>query len=284
MNNRTRINLVLTTVILSLAVFLIATRTNETENKKITISAIRPGSIDHIAIKRTGKGNIAFNKRAHYWMMTAPLAVRANAARINAMLGLLQAQSFAQLDAAKLDMERFQLQHPAVSLQLNNHEFFFGGTNPIKKRRYVRFGDKVHLIQDTLYHQLSQKAFFFVDNKLLPEDSRPVSIQFPDYTLKKTADNWTITPNREIDQDRLKKLVSAWRSATAMAVDRYQPAESLGTISVETAQGTTLRFTISAAMPEPVLARADLGIQYHLSSYTAAQMFLEATGTEVKTQ
>ena len=152
----------LATVIVVVATLLFLTGTDHTVKKPLTVSAIDRQGITVITINRDGRQDITFNKQGDSWQMVAPRHARANNTRINAVLSVLQARSYAQLDAGKLDLDRFDLLKPAVTLMLDDYVFSFGCDNPLEGRRYLLFQKTIYLVDDGLYQQLQQPADFFV--------------------------------------------------------------------------------------------------------------------------
>ena len=272
MPDKLRLNLILLAIIAALATFLISTEEKQDSEKKIFISDIAAADIKHISLKRHGKDDINFVKQQHNWMMTSPYFVRASKYRITAMLKLLHEQSFAQFSRKELQLERFKLKPAAVLLHLDDQKFAFGGNNQIDKHRYVIYRDTVHLINDDLYPQLTQTAEFFISTKLLPDGLRLSRIQYPAHDLKKEFNKWSSGPTADISPETIEKIANAWLDATAMTVRDYQKTGPGNTITIETEQGQTFRFKIITEDPGLILARADLGIQYHLGNITSRQL------------
>ena len=94
--------------------------------------------------------------------MTEPRDATANPDRIKAMLSILEITSFARFPVTQSNLKHFDLVNPAVTLKLDEHEFLFGGDNPLGSRRYVMYSNTIHLINDGLFHQLLQSPEFFV--------------------------------------------------------------------------------------------------------------------------
>ena len=279
--HKTRLNLVLIVVVVTLATFLISTE-QETDNEVNTIAKIAPESIQRITLRKTGRSDIVFNKTNDSWMMTTPYTAIASRFRITSMLQFLQQPSTSQLHIIGLDLEHFQLAQPNVVLIFNNHEFAFGTTNQIDNQRYVRYGDQLHLINDPLYPQLTQNAEFFISTRLLPEDTQLKRMQFPNHILTMNSEQWQIEPALAVDNDTLKQLVEAWLNTSAMRVTANTTTASSTIITLETNQDRTIRFNIIKQPSELILARTDLGIQYHLNNYQAEQLFLKTLlATEV---
>ena len=272
MQRKIILNLILLLAVAALGVFLVNTG-EEPEKKIIPLTSIAPETIRHIDIKRKDKGNISFRKIGDAWFMTAPLQVRANEYRINAMLQLLQTPSFIRLSTEGLDLSRFDLAPPAVSLEENGQEFFFGGTNPLEGRRYLMRGSVVHLIRDDLYPQLQQGPEFFISPQLVPEDTLLQSIELPGHTFTFLNNHWTGTDDTQITEDVLQRLVSAWQSAQATRIEQLQPTDSLGEVIIYTRTGEVMHFGIQQRKPVLKLARMDLGITYTIPAETASNLF-----------
>ena len=152
-------------VIAVIAAFLLLNNTDRRENIPVAVSSIDKHGITVINISRGEREDITFNKAGDTWQMATPLHARANNTRIDAVLSVLQARSYTQLDAGMMDLDRFDLANPAVTLTFNNFEFLFGGSNPLEGRRYLLFQGTIHLIDDGLYQQLLQPAEFFIQNQ-----------------------------------------------------------------------------------------------------------------------
>ena len=164
MNKRSKINVALLALIALVAALLFLTTGKQEAEQQTSVSAIDKAGITSISITRTGRDALHFSKKGNAWQMVSPRPARANQTRINAILSVLQAHSYTQLDAGKMDLNRFDLVHPAVTLTLNDFEFRFGGSNPLEGRRYLLFQHTIHLIDDGLFEQLQQPAEFFIQS------------------------------------------------------------------------------------------------------------------------
>lgn len=272
MDKKLRLNIILLIIVIGLAGFLITSNNKPEVNEQKTVSSVTPETIQHIRIERDEKPDIVFDKKEDMWKMTSPLTAIANLSRINAMLHLLQTRSFAQLYAKGLNLRRFDLRYPAVTLYLNEYEFFFGDTNPLEDRRYILFEDTIHLINDSLFHQLTQDSTFFINPRLLPDSTKLIRLQLPDITLNLDGAIWH-SSDINTDNDSIVKVINAWLDATA-AVEMYEAAKSTGTVVVTTARQHTIRFEIVSPLPDLVLARIDLGIQYRVTPRLSEQLFI----------
>lgn len=241
--------------------FLLNT-THPPANPIVPLTSIAPQSIESIDIRRVGKPELSFRKRNSIWLMTAPLEVRANDNRINAMLQLLQAPSFTRLAVTGQDLARFDLAPPAIVLREDTHEFQFGGTNPLEGRRYVMIGATIHLTPDGLFSQLQQGPAFFISPRLIPEDTLLKEISLPGYRLNYVEHAWQSPDAPDLENAALERLAANWLVATAVAIGSLEPATPLGEIMITTRNGESMRFEILQREPLLKLARTDLDITY----------------------
>ncbi len=238
------------------------------------LTTIEQNDIVKIEVLRKNLDNFEFNKQDDAWHMHSPLKVLANNARINAMLHLLKAESHGQLNPAEVDLARFHLADPIFTLKLDDHVFQFGNTDAIDQRRYILFNGIIHLVNDSLYAQLTTNAAFFADPKILPLDMDINAIQFPNNKIEFNNGNWHAQSLIDIKPEQLKRIVFNWNNAVAISVSKYTAPETELPIVISSSSGTTIRFVIVSAEPHLILGRKDIGIQYHLGSDEAGKLLL----------
>ena len=232
-------------------------------------------TINRIAVQRQGLDDLILEKQGADWFMRAPLAIRANRARVNSLLRLPETESHAVLDPAVHAPDRFGLAQPAVMMKLNEHQFRFGGTDAIDRRRYILFQDRIHLTDDFLYPQLTANAAFFAELKLLPEAFNIAKIRFPGNELYKADGQWRLKTPLDISPGRLQRGVSAWRDAVAVSAGPFEAPATSKRISVIADNDQTLEFIIVATEPYLILGREALGIQFHMGGDEAEKLLLK---------
>jgi hypothetical protein len=274
MNTRSALNLALLGLVAVLAALIYWQPGIKPPAALPRLTALSPADIRHIAIRPQQGAEIRLDKEEGGWMMTAPLATYANGFRIDALLGVAQAESHAQLPVAGLDLAKFHLDTPALVLRLNDVELAFGDSEPLDNRRYVRVGSTVHLINDDYYYRLQAGVPAFVSNQLLPPHSKPAQISLPAFSLSRAAGRWQLSPaTTQPSMDVLNGFVDEWQRAQAIEVDRYEGGASQGKITISFDGGAApLEFLLLQTEPEPVLARADLGLRYHLAPEQAQHL------------
>ncbi len=259
-----------------LALFLSNTLNDKTTENDISLTDLDPASINTIKIIRSATDEVLFQKENGKWWMREPYYLPANEFRINTILKLPGAHSYTQFRKNEVELERFLLNEPVVSVEFDNTRIDFGDTSPIGEQRYVLVNDTVHLINDSLYQQLQTPATFFLSTKLLPDGAEIKAINFPDYLVSKHEGIWEVEPSLEFSADNITRLVHAWRAADAISIRNYEGGENTGTIQIELEDGNIFEFLIVTPPPQLVLARQDIGLQYHISGDDAEMLFLKS--------
>jgi len=267
------INIVLFLAIIFLVLFL-SRNTNDNKETDLNLTTINPESVEQIKIIRRDLGEIMFSKKNGQWMMQTPYSLAANQLRINTMLKLLGAHSYTRLNKSEVELERFLLNDPVVSIKFNEALISFGDTSPLGKQRYVPFENGVHLINDSLYQQLLTSATFFISPKLLPPNSKIEALHLPDQKIHKLDGKWASEPGMDISADKLIEVLNAWQEVGAITVRTYEEAETLNKITVDLGNSKIIEYLVISDVPQLILARADLNLQYHISNYDAERLFL----------
>jgi Domain of unknown function (DUF4340) len=275
-NTRTRTNIFLLGLIVLLTTYIHFSK--DTSNEEVSrLSNIDYKEIVQIKVQRNDLDDFEFNKDNETWQLSSPQQFRANSARVNAMLKMLSTESFAQLDPSEVDLDQLGLADPIIIMKLNDHEFKFGNTDAIDQRRYVLFDNKIHLTNDFLYQQLLTNAAFFADPKLLPENFKIQTIQFPDNKLELINNEWTLNKVMDIHPDQLKRIIFNWESATAISANKYDPVpdEKEAVINISFSNNKSIQFVLVSTDPHIILGRKDLGIQFHMGSDETNKLLLK---------
>lgn len=273
MPRRLLINLVLLFCVIGLAVFLGTNKEQEIIEPDVTLTDIYPDSIHRIHIERRDLDDIIFQKQNDHWHMQSPFNLPANPSRIKVMLKLLQAHSYDHFSAPDNDLTPYMLAVPAVSIVLNDTRIAFGDTNPLnKKLRYVLVKDTVHIINDSLFHQLQTSATFFLNQKLIPPGATIKAIHLPELTIGNT-DSGKVTRAHQ-------QIIKAWMHVESVYVGKYEEIEPIDTIKLELTSGEIIEFIILSARPNLILARPDTGIKYHIGNLDSDSLFPTKPKTE----
>ncbi len=272
---RTLTNLGLLILATALAAVLVFTQPAKKKPVTKPLTDIAPVSIHTITLTRRMGPEVKLRRAGDHWIMTAPVHARAAGERIQSLLDLLHATRHGHFPAEAKNLSRFGLDKPNASLRLNDHTFQFGDTEPLDNRRYVLYNHTVYLIDDYLYSQLTGNAGSYVDPALLPPDSRVTRIVYPHSTLALEHGAWKQQPPSGKKETDLKSIALNWETASAILVRTAQHDKVQGEVTVDLKKGAPITFDISGQGANPVLVRSDLGLAYHLDSYTARQLLLE---------
>ncbi len=271
---RLRLNAILLAVLSMLVFVVISEPGKQEEAHRPKLSSIAPRNVNSIRITRPGGENVELHKEAGHWLLKQPFSVRANEARVQALLDFLEDESQDAFPAKDHDLKRFGLAKPALRLRFDDSLFAFGETNPLSGRRYVLHEDTIHLTADTIYPTLTGAAEDLASPRLLEQGTEPVKLTLPNYVLSRGGKgHWKLSsPDPRISSAALQKLVDEWRYAQALTVRRKQERTSQGTIRIEFQAGTAVQFAILAKAPEFILARSDLELEYAMPAATGQRL------------
>ncbi len=274
MDKRIWVNIGLVFFIILLSAVLLLTE-DEAEPTLPQIADIDPKDINKIEVLRKDRENLIFHKQGAIWQMRSPHQFRVNNARINAMLRLLKSESHGQLNPTAVDLARFNLADPSITIKFNDYVFQFGNTDAIDQRRYVMFADVIYLTNDFLYKQLTTNAAFFADPKILPVDFAISAIQFPEHKIELLNGQWQSQTGLDISPDQLQRIAYNWNNAMAISVSAYATPAVESSIIVSSTNGDNIAFMIVSKEPHLILGRKALGIQYHLGSDEPDKLLLK---------
>ena len=269
MKSRLLVNLGLLALIAILATVAIV-KPGKKEVELSPLLAVDPQGLTRVTLQN--KETLVFEKQNGQWHLTAPFAAPVNQVRIGQLLDVAKATTEASYPLKPDEAGQFGLDAPEAVLTLGDNSLQFGGTDPIKMRRYVRLGNTLHLVEDNFFHHLTASATDYVDKRLIPEGSKIQEIQLPGLkALRNGEGHWTVEPASESSTD-LAELASVW--ATSRAIDvRRMDAKVVGeTIRIGLVEGAPIEFIILKKSPELVLGRRDLGLQYEVTSETSREL------------
>jgi hypothetical protein len=231
------------------------------------LTPLSPGRLTRIRIERPGHKPLRLQRRNGGWWLQEPIQVRAHDFRVRALAAIAETRSHG--DYPLDDPARFGLDQPMARLWLDGTEIVFGGTDSIHHRRYVAVGGRLHLIDDRFFQHIKAGPAGFASLELLPGETRIERLELPGLSLTRTAGGWSLEPEREAGADAIQQWIRDWQSAQAIWLSPYH-GEARADIRIHL-QGRErpVEFVI---LPQGVLARPRLGLQYHLGRETAARL------------
>ena len=274
MGRRLLLNLLLVAVAAGLALLIYLKPGKAPETGPVAISDIRAEAVTTIRLSRLQADPIAFSRRDDRWFIETEPQLPADAFQVNTLLALAGAETDRQYPARDLDLATMGLAPAQATALLNDTRFEIGTTDPIDRRRYVMSGETVFLVADRFQHLHNARYTNFVERRLLPTDARVTGLVLPHLTLTLTDDKrWQLQPDDPTaSADAIRALVNAWTNAQALYVREYrgEPGE---TVQLQLAgDAHTLEWILRKQEADIILARADLGIQYHLPAETGSRL------------
>ncbi len=279
MNKRNLLNLALLALVGALVLLVVYEPGIEAPPPPPTLLQLEKETVRQIAIHREGQQDVVLERdeRGEWWL-SQPLRHRADSFRIDSLLRITTINSLSSFKADATRLAAYQLDKPRVTLTLNDGQrdittIAFGGSTPLDQRRYVLLDGTVHLISDTLYYHLIGSYPTFLRKQLLADGARIEALQLPGLAVTWQGDKWQLEPApASFSADQVTRLVDSWKLASALEIKPYdgKPGEALSLrLAGEEAPYTLL---LTSREPDLILARPELGIQYHLDAGSAAQL------------
>lgn len=231
------------------------------------ITDLEASAVDTIRIEQPGHDTAVFKREHGHWRMIEPVAARADDGVIATFLDDINEESTRHYPVKGLNLAEFGLKPPKLSLTLNGQQLDFGGTESLNHQRYIRNGDTVYLVNDTLFYRLQGDPLSLLSKRLLPKDAKITALVLPDIKLAQDAKgDWQLTPpNAKITSDQIQKLIDHWHNAQAFNVKAAGETPVGGKVKVALAgHEKPIVFEVLKTDAQLALVRPDLGIRYAL--------------------
>jgi len=249
-----------------------------------TITALTADDIQRVHLNRPVRGDMVLLKAdTKGWFIERNPPLPADSFQVNALLRLVQQEAVRSYPVAGLELAQLQLDPPYATAIMNDVAIEFGNLEPLQGLRYIRVADRVHLIPDLYLHLVEAGYTQFVRRRLFDAGAHISAIKLPGLSIRQPAGNWVVEPEQEIPADELQRFIDDWQQATALNVQAADAAASGETVEI-TFSGSPdkLSLVIVSREPELVLARPDLGIQYHMGSTAGRLLTLTPPPAEAK--
>jgi hypothetical protein len=235
------------------------------------LSAVKPEVAGAVRLQHSGAAPIALEKRGEEWVLTSPVAARADSLQVQRLLAIAGAKSAVQLAAT--DLARFGLDRPATQLTIDEQRFDFGIVNDISREQYVLTGGQVHAVSPRYGAALPAGAGELISKQLLTRNEIPTRIELNEFTVAQAEGKWMLKPpGEELSQDDLQGWVDAWRHANALRVEPHGKGTPIAEVKMRFRDGTALSLGILSREPEAALLRPDEKLVYYLSRGIAKRL------------
>jgi hypothetical protein len=225
------------------------------------IAGFASEAVQHIVIERQ-TDRMEFERQGDSWRMIQPFNAPADAYHIQQLLALPTQNSSNRYAVAELDLARFGLNPPKVTVRLGTAELQFGDQNPLNFKRYLKTDGVIHLIDDSLFYSLTAPATTWIEAKLLPNGNLK-GLELPGWRIfTKETGGWASEP--ELSSAEIEQLIDTWRTARAIEVRPYPAEPPSGSLRVRVLLDSgTLEFVVLQQEPELILLRPEQKLSYH---------------------
>lgn len=232
---------------------------------KNTITRLKPQDIRHIEFQGADDA-FTLAKTSTQWHIESPIKWPANNITVERVLSIVKTGIESSFPADEIDLATLGLQLPKAILTLDDTRFAFGTTSNIGGRRYVMTGSTIYLIADIHLHFFNQGFPGLIDRRLLPRSLALQNLRLGKLKLSKSDKGGWQNHGEAISHDQLNSLIANWQTLEASSIKPYlkstMPEQK---IIAGLADGSKLEFYLMSVSPEIVIARADLGLQYHFA-------------------
>ena len=273
MNARTKLNLGLLALLLCLALFVWLTPPHQDAEDTTELLNLKSDDITRIEIERTGNDMIRLHRDQDRWWLRLPFTpdtVAASEFRIQSLLALTTMQSRNRFAVQTPDLAKYGLEKPRVIVRINGIELHFGDAEALHQRRYVRFGDWIHLVDGQYYTPLLIEGAQYADTALLPGHPALASIKIPGLTLHRQDNgSWTGLPtDQTLGADTLNAYIDFWRYAQAVELEFRLDSPKRDDWVIVTRDGESIRFTVINEASRTIVVNHTSRLGYRLEQGT----------------
>lgn len=229
------------------------------------ITTLKPKDINRISIQ-TADDNISLTRANGQWQIESPIQWLANNITIERILGIASSETDSKLPANDIDLSTIGLQFPKAILTLNDTRIHFGATNRIGERRYLLINSTVFLLPDLHLPFIINGVNGLIDQRLLPRALPLSSLQIGQLKIEKTNSGQWLDSNQSSTPEQIKPLIDNWQTLQVSRIRSFQKkAAPLQKIIAGLSNGNEIEFFLMSIEPEIIIARADIGLQYHFN-------------------
>jgi len=228
-----------------------------------------PAAMTQLRARWASGDRLLLRRRAGRWRILQPVRAPADPTRIRAFLAALSEPVSSSYPATRIAPADAGLAPPRLVVAAGDGSASFGRINPATGLRYVRRGNTVFTVADTILPRLAAGVWQFVDPRLLPRGARVTGVRLPGARTRAAP-----------------ALAGAWQSAVAERVGppAGRTAPSAGTVAVALAGASaTRRFTIRSRRPKLRLDRPGAGVEYILPAAAASRLLPTASAPGART-
>jgi len=180
MANPTSKRLILNVILLLLVgglIFFIATRKEDNTPQYATLYDKAIGdNAKEVVIHAEGRDDVILLKKGGGWEVSKPETFAADKAKVQHLFTLLSENAESRYDIKGKDLARYGLDKDRLSVSFNGVKYIFGKLNEVARKRYIRKGDSMYLVDETVSGLLEMGAEAFkpqAKSQLKPVEPAP---------------------------------------------------------------------------------------------------------------
>ena len=229
------------------------------------LSDLDISSINIITIQHNNSKTIIEKQNNNQWVITNPVNIDANNFRINSILKLINAPVHSHYAPTEINLSRIDLDTPVTSISFNNDRVLFGSINPATGLRYVQFRNTIYTLEDVYFPFISSHFSTLVSLNLIPAGNKVRKLILLNQIISKNKKGlWQ--SNISITADNVAKAIDNWQTTQAFGIHQYLERKVLGDVFVYTEnQPSPINYQITDVDPWLIIARPELGLEYHLN-------------------
>lgn len=273
MDKRMRTNLLLAATVIALG--LVIWLAPGPDNEKPGIELFPAGTtFSRIELRHNETVHLVLERLGDDWRLVYPREVDADEHRVESLVSALQQPAERRYAVVEADLEQLDLVAPQWTVMIDDAELAVGGRTAIGNQRYVRKGEYVYLVNDTISYRLQRQPLDYASNKLLPINRQLIGIELPTGPkVQNTESGWQLVPeNPAVSADDVHKLLKAWETATAIRVKPVEAAPAGERVVIQFDQGDSIELVVDIDASSLALIRADIGLRYELARDEARRL------------
>ena len=278
MKSRWLLNLALLVLVAALGLFVYLRPKTDANpaQQSYAVADFAANKVSRVTIAVPTKKPVIFEKQNDQWMMVEPFKGRADPLAVGRVIAVAIASSAEKLPAN--DLARFGLDHPQLTVKLDDHEFSFGMYNPVGGDQFVAHNNAVYTVPTSYSTNATIQPLEMMDKRAFTRDEVIVGFDFGGLEQWESSHlnldlqpdgKWKVSsPAAKPDQKELQAWFEGWEWSHFTATS-VEPAPLDHTphpfFFVKLKDGKKIKFIKMQESPELLLVREDEQLQYHFA-------------------
>lgn len=147
---RLLINGLMLLLVVGLAVFIASREPNTEKQYKTLYDKAIGENAKEIIIHVEGREDVVLQNKDKSWQVIKPSQFKADSAKVRHLFTLLSENAESNYPIAGKDLAEYGLDKERLSVSFNGIKYIFGKLNTVTMQRFIRKGDTLYLISETV--------------------------------------------------------------------------------------------------------------------------------------